>query len=147
MGKSSKRRKGRGTAAKSLTLTYAQLEFLDGLDNASAWVRAAIDEIREIREGKKVVLDRPRPGERSSYWAQLVEKGLASRGKLTHEQNCFDQILRACLDLEEANEEAERLDKAAGGNGEKPFNDFIKPAYRVVRDIEKIIEDAKQADP
>jgi len=98
------KRKRKGTAAKSLTLTYAQLSFLEGKPNASEWVRGAIDEIREIREGKKVVLARPLAEDRGSYWARLVERGFEARRTGQGTLGPFDLIIAAGLDLEEAYE-------------------------------------------
>jgi len=135
------------TAGKSFLLTLEQLGFLAEKPNASAWVREAIDEIREIRRGEKVVLARPLAEDRGSHWARLVEAGLEFRARGQGTLNSFDQVIKAALDLEEAYEEAKKLDEAAGGNGEKPFRDFAMPAYQVARDIEKIIEDGQQTRP
>ena len=136
MSKSSKRRKG--TAAKSLTLTYSQLEFLSKKPNASEWVRGAIEQAIKIEEGGLTVVNLE-----EGRGSRIIREGLAlQRGA---GETAFTQIRYAALDLAAAYQKAQMDEQQSGGDGGKAARALMLPAYQVARDIEKLIKDGQQA--
>ena len=94
----SPKKRGKGTAAKSLTLTYAQLAFLDEKPNASEWVRGAVDQAMRIEAGELTVAKPPPPGFGETFEGRLVkvaQKWRSDRLRLGY-------IIETIMDLEEA---------------------------------------------
>jgi len=115
-------KKSIGTAAKSVTLTYAQLAFLAGKDNASEWVREAIDQAMGVERGELVIIKRL--GE--DHWSRLIREGIRPAMAET-----WSKIVRQVFDVAEAHE--------AAGFSRESFERFVMPSFQISEALRAIL--------
>jgi hypothetical protein len=136
MGETRESRAGRaGTAAKSLALTFAQLDFLSKKDNASAWVRRAVDMAMDVETGGSVIVKVD-----GSLWSRLAMRcAKEQKGGLGIKP--WSEVLELTLDAIEAAERANAAEAAANIpiENRRMYNEFHKANFKIGDELRKLI--------
>ncbi|MCW4050466.1 MAG: hypothetical protein NWE89_12105 [Candidatus Bathyarchaeota archaeon] len=130
------KRRVKGVAPRSVTLTYAQLKFLDGKPNASVWVREAIEQAMKIEAGELIVA---KLGE--DHGSRLIREGVNWRTGPRMEEPWLG-IVEAVFDVAEAHESAKARDAAAGDTGEQTARAFQIPGFTIAHELKTILQDS-----